>query len=124
MATVFTAFREQPYKYLVISRGTVEGNVVTETKNLNGIVKLRKGFTRSGNNMETFGTDLPTIHAHPEDFDADDVIVGNGVQVNGSDYEITGLTVGTNFITGEVEHYTLTLREAELAFEELPNVSA
>lgn len=124
MATVFTVFREQPYKYLVISRGTVEGNVVTETKNLNGIVKLRKGFTRSGNNMETFGTDLPTIHAHPEDFSTDDIIVGNGVQVNGSDYEIIGLTVGTNFITGEVEHYTLTLKEAELAFEELPNVSA
>ena len=41
--------------------------------------------------------------------------MGNGVIVDGVEYEVSGFTKGTNFDTGEVEHYYLTLKEADYA---------
>lgn len=112
MATVFTVFRETDYQYLTLSRGNVFGNTIKASRSLKGVFKERKGYTRDGNNMETLGSDMPTLHAHPEDFEQTDIIVGNGVIVNGNTYEITGITYGKNFATGVVEHITMTLREA------------
>lgn len=112
MATVFTVFRETEYEYLTLNRGTVFGNTISESKTLKGVFKERKGYTRDGNNMETLGADQPTLHAHPEDFANDDVIVGNGVRVGDKQYEITGITYGKNFSDGIVEHIRMTLREA------------
>lgn len=112
MATVFTVFKETDYDYVILSRGNVFGNTVVRTEPHKGVFKLRKGYTRDGNNAETFGADMPTLHVHPEDFAENDPIVGNGIIVNGVTYDITGMTAGTNFNNGTTEHYTLTLKEA------------
>lgn len=119
MTTVFDVFREDAFTYLTIKRGQVFGNQVVDTKELKGVIKVRSGFTRTGQNMELPGgkniSDHPTIHAHPEDFSDDNPIIGNGVRYNGLDYEIIGVTYGRNFDNGAVEHLTLTLREADYA---------
>ena len=122
MATVFDIFEQTEYGYVILNRGTVFGNVEAEDENnqplvrtLKGVFKLRRGMTISGNNMENFGGDIPTLHAHPEDFDANDPIVGNGVVVNGVQYEVMGITYGTNFDTGEVEHIRMSLKEVDYA---------
>lgn len=112
MATVFTVFREIDFQYITLSRGNVFGNTIKGTKTLRGVFKKRKGYTRDGNNMETLGADMPTIHAHPEDFSDNDPIVGNGIIVCGGQYEITGISYGTNFDNGKVEHIKMTLKEA------------
>ena len=112
MATVFTVFKEEPYDYIILSRGNVFGNTVVSERTQYGVFKLRCGYTRDGNNMETLGSDQPTLHVHPEDFDANDIIVGNGIRYKGREYEVTGMTAGTNFSNGTTEHYTLTLKEA------------
>lgn len=122
MATVFDIFEQTEYGYVILNRGTVFGNVEAEDENeqplvrtLKGVFKLRRGMTISGNNMENFGGDIPTLHAHPEDFDANDPIVGNGVVVDGVQYEVMGITYGTNFDTGEVEHIRMSLKEVDYA---------
>ena len=122
MATVFDIFKQVEYGYVKLNRGTVFGNVEEEDENntpavktLKGVFKFRRGMTIDGNNMESFGGDIPTIHAHPEDFDADDPIVGNGVIYDGIEYEISGITKGTNFDTGEVEHIRMSLKEVNYA---------
>lgn len=119
--TVFDIFNEIEYGYVILDRGTVFGNVVAtengepKTRTLKGVFKFRQGFNIDGRNMEAFGGEMATLHAHPEDFDSTDVIVGNGVVVNGVEYEIKGITYGTNFDTGEVEHIRLSLKEMEYA---------
>ena len=120
MATVFDLSKQTQYGYYILSRGTVFGNVQgsEQVRTLMGVFKKRKGFTIDGRNMETFGSDSPTLHAHPEDFTADDEIVGNGVIVDGVSYEIEGITYGTNFDTGEVEHIRMTLKEADFGINE------
>ena len=116
--TVFDLFKQTQYGYVKLNRGTVFGNVVAQdAKTLNGVFKFRRGYTRNGANMESFGGEVATLHAHPEDFDKDDPIVGNGVVVDGVEYEVSGFTKGTNFDTGEVEHYTLTLKDASYTDE-------
>lgn len=122
MATVFDLFKQTDYAYVILNRGTVFGNLPKTNevdqcivKNLKGVFKLRKGMTISGNNMEAFGGDIPTLHAHPEDFDPKDPIVGNGVVVNGVQYEVMGITYGTNFDNGEVEHIRMSLKEVDYA---------
>lgn len=116
--TVFDLFKQIEYGYVPLQRGTVFGNVtLEEPRMLHGVFKFRQGYTRSGNNMETFSGEVATLHAHPEDFDQSDPIVGNGVIVDGVEYEVSGVTKGTNFDTGIVEHLTLTLKEAH--YEEM-----
>ena len=108
--TVFDVFQEQPYAYLEISRGGVLGNTISKETNLNGIFKQRDN-QETIQNIET-NISSATLHAHPEDFSDFSVLVGNGVRVNGVDYEILSMTVGRNFDTGVVEHLTFTLQRA------------
>lgn len=119
MATVFTLFKEEPYEYLTVKRGGVFGNQIKTRTNLTGVIKIRSGMTRTAQDIELSGgkniSDMPTIHAHPEDFASTDPIIGNGVACGGRTYEIVGLTNGMNFATGELEHLTLMLKEADYA---------
>ena len=116
MDTVFGLFKEIEYGYVKLNRGTVFGNQQDgEARILKGIFKLRRGYTRTGQNMENFNGEIPTLHAHPEDFDSTDPIVGNGVIINGIQYEVKGITKGTNFNTGVVEHITMSLQEVDYA---------
>lgn len=113
MTTVFDVFPEVEMEYLTISRGNVYGNTVTDSKTIKGIFKLRAGETRSLN-MEGY-TSTATVHVHPEDFADDGNLVGNGIRYDGIDYEIIGMTAGTNFANSETEHLTLTLGVANYA---------
>lgn len=119
MATVFTLFKQEPYEYLTIKRGQVFGNQIQSRATLNGVIKIRSGMTRTAQDIELSGgkniSDMPTIHAHPEDFATTDPIIGNGIAYGGRTYEIVGLTNGMNFANGELEHLTLTLKEADYA---------
>lgn len=121
MATVFDLFKSVSYKYVPVKRGVVRGNVLDmeNARDLLGVFKDRNGFTRAGN-IETIGSnnkgDMATLHAHPEDYDmANDDIIGNAIIVHGVEYEIKGLTSGTNFDTGIVEHLTFTLARVDYA---------
>ena len=108
--TVFDAFKQVTYTYLVISRGETLGNrIVSESDHL-GVFKLRSGMTQVMN-QETRDSSA-TLHVHPEDIADGDEIVGNGVRYAGKEYSITGMTEGRNFDTNEIEHYTLTLGRA------------
>lgn len=116
--TVFDTFKQVAYELLTVTRGTVYGNRITDTRELQGVFKLRAS-SGDANNIE-YRIGSATIHAHPEDYSepyAD--IVGQGVRVAGATYEITDVTAGTNFDTGIVEHLTLTLQRAEYADETL-----
>ena len=114
--TVFDLFKQIDYGYVKLNRGTVFGNVAdSQAQALKGVFKFRRGYTRNGANMESFSGEVATLHAHPEDFDKDDPIVGNGVVVDGVEYEVSGITKGTNFDTGAVEHITMTLKEVNYA---------
>lgn len=112
MPTVFDVFREVPYNFLTISRGTVYGNRITSTTPLKGIFKLRSGLIQG--DME-LAESSATLHAHPEDFADIDEIVGNGVEIGGEYYQITGVTDGRNFESGTSEHLTFTLGVADYA---------
>ncbi len=118
--TVFDVFQETQYTYLEISRGEVFGNIITEETNHMGIFKQREN-QETMNNMELFQSSA-TLHAHPEDFTNFADIIGNGVRVDGVEYEITNMTRGTNFDNGQVEHLTFTLQRA--SFSESPEVES
>lgn len=108
--TVFDVFQETPYTYLEISRGEILGNVITKETNFMGIFKQRES-QETANNIELFQSSA-TLHAHPDDFDDWSNLVGQGVRVDGVEYEITNMTRGTNFDNGQVEHLTFTLQRA------------
>lgn len=112
MTTVFTLFKSQPYTFLEITRGTVYGNRIKNETELMGIFKLRAD-DQTNQNMELYQS-TATLHAHPEDFKAYSSadLVGQGVRVDGNDYEITRVTEGANFDKGIVEHLTFTLERA------------
>lgn len=110
--TVFDIFQEQPYTYLQIARGKFEGNVIVSETNLSGIFKERQSQETTGN-IELYNSSS-TLHVHPEDYANIDEIIGNGVRVDGKEYEITNMTRGTNFDNGVVEHLTFTLQRASL----------
>ena len=119
--TVFDAFKQIEYTYLVVSRGEVYGNRVTEQTGYLGVFKLREGMTEAVNVENR--TSSATLHVHPEDFmleedeTIDDYFVGDGVRVDGVDYSIVGVTGGKNFDTGVLEHYQLTLQRTEYVDE-------
>lgn len=111
--TVFDVFQEQSYTYLEIARGGVLGNTITKETDLMGIFKQRDN-QETMQNIET-PISSSTLHAHPEDFSDYSVLVGNGVRVDGVDYEIMSMTIGRNFDTGDVEHLTFTLQRADFS---------
>lgn len=112
--TVFDVFEEISYNFLTISRGTVYGNRITATTPLKGVFKLRSGMVQGDRELSESSA---TLHAHPEDFADIDEIVGNGIEVGGEYYQITGVTDGRNFDKGITEHITLTLGSADYATE-------
>jgi hypothetical protein len=120
MDTVFDLFEESPYEFLVISRGGVYGNQITVAYDATGVFKLRDSQIQVNN--QELRQSAATLHIHPDEpFIADITVdgkilfVGHGIRVAGVDYEIIGDTAGDNYDTGEREHYTLTLQNADFS---------
>lgn len=111
--TVFDVFQETPYTFLEISRGEILGNVIEKEIPLMGIFKQRES-QETANNMELYISSA-TLHAHPEDFDDYSNLIGQGIRVDGAEYEITNMTRGTNFDNGQIEHLTFTLQRADFS---------
>lgn len=111
--TVFEAFAQTPYTFLVVKRGNVYGNRIAEERELEGVFKLKSNMQTS-NGMEILDSDA-TLHAHPEDFAGikTNDLVGQGVRVNGQDYSIEGVSEGMNFNNGDLEHIRMKLQKAE-----------
>lgn len=102
--TVFTAFLdgEEELDFLPVVGTSVKGQ-----RKIRAIMKFKAGLKRASQLRRT-ASDL-TIHAHPEDFD--DVanpqdIIGSALRWKGRNYSIDGVSIGKNYTTGEVEHYT------------------
>lgn len=117
LVDVFDAFEEIAYEYLVIpNRGGVYGNVVESSYDAVGVADIDGGMVTS-NNQETHQSDSllyihpnePFMPTNPKDF------VGNGVRIDGNDYEIVGFGIGKNQDDGVIEHYELTLQAADFA---------
>lgn len=111
MDTVFSLFKEVEMEFLTVEQGTVYGNQIIGRKPIKGVFKTRNGQTFNQN--AGLRTSSATVHVHPEDFENIDGIVGNGISYCGQEYSITGVTVGTNFDNGKVEHLTLSLEVAD-----------
>lgn len=109
--TVFDVFSEVDMDLLAIKQGGVLGDTVEVLKTIKGVFKERSGQT-SSNGMEAY-TSSATAHVHPEDFVNGQELVGQGIRYGGVDYQIVGVTAGTNFENHKVEHYTLTLQVAK-----------
>lgn len=109
-ASLFDLFEQIEMTYQVVQNGTVYGRVVTASKPIWGVFKQRDGEVIVRN--AEVATSASTAHLHPEDFEPAENLVGNGLQVDGVDYRITGQTIGRNFDTGEVEHITVTLERS------------
>lgn len=109
--TVFDVFSQIDYTFLEISRGNVYGNRVINRRVLRGVFKLREKMSTS-NNMETVDSDA-RLHAHTNDFTVNPhELVGQGVEVNGQQYSIEGVSVGANFDNGVIEHLRFELQKA------------
>jgi len=106
--TVFDIFEQVPYQFLEVSRGGVYGNRITATHDAMGVFKLRNSMVQQQN--QELRQSAATLHVHPDESFITDNSVGQGIRVQGQDYEIIGQTGGRNFGTGELEHYTLTLQ--------------
>lgn len=107
---VFDVFNLTPYTFLQIERGTVAGDIITAQTEAEGVFKLRTGFV-SGADTETRQSDA-TLHIRPSEpfiVANNGNLTGHGVRVEGRDYEITGVTAGDNYESGEREHYRVTL---------------
>ena len=113
METVFDVFQQTSYDYLEVARGGIAGNSIVKREGLWGVFKLRSGSGDSPRSEMEVRNSTATLHAHPEDFPDLDAIVGNGVSVDGVDYEITNVTGGKNFDTGVMEHLTFSLQRAD-----------
>lgn len=114
---VFEAFPDgiTPYTFLEISRGGIHGKTIINTVDAEGIFKLRRGYSTSGN--ESNSTDDPRMHIRPyESFIVDGnykKLVGHGIRHDGIDYGIKDITGGDNYEDGVREHYTLILESAD-----------
>ena len=108
--TVFDVFESVPYEYLTISQSNIAGDVIANSESFTGVFKDKGGMVQSGD-MEVAEAS-PKLHIRPSDFDIESCqeLIGNGIRVNGQTYSIEGATAGTNFDTGVIEHYTLTLQ--------------
>jgi hypothetical protein len=107
---VFSFFRTTPYTFQKFAKGTARGNKVVQEYQAEGVFKLRRGLTM-GQNMQNANS-TATLHIRPTEPFLDDVndLVGNGIQYNGKDYRIVGVTEGMNFHTNVLEHLMLTLQ--------------
>lgn len=113
---VFDVFPEVDYTYLAISRGGVYGNVIDAAYNSTGVADIDGGMVTS-NNQETHQSDS-LLYIHPnETFMPTNPkeLVGNGIRIDGNDYEIIGYGIGRNQDEGYVEHIELTLQAADYA---------
>ena len=110
---VFQAFPQllKPYQYLEVSRGTVYGNVIKSTHNATGVFKLRNEQVMVNN--QELKQSAATLHIRPDESFANADMVGNGIRVEGQDYEIIGQTGGDNYANGVREHYRLTLQNSD-----------
>ena len=113
MVTVFDVNKQTAYKFLIISRGGVYGNVITASYDAFGVFKLRDGKTVSNN--QELKQSSSTLHIKPDETFISSLEIGQGIQIDGNDYEITGLTGGDNYHNGFREHYTATLQVADYA---------
>lgn len=113
--TVFDLFPEglRTYKYLEISRGGVYGNVITSTKDATGLFKLRNEMVMVNN--QELKQSAATLHIRPDETFANSNLVGNGIRVDGQDYDIIGQTGGDDYENGDREHYTLTLQTTDFS---------
>lgn len=107
--TLFDVFPQIAMEYQTVKSG-IYGRTVESTKAIRGIFKQRDGQVSFGN--AEVATSSATAHVHPEDFEDGEILTGNGLRVNGVDYQIIGQTVGRNFETGVDEHITLTLERS------------
>ncbi len=115
---VFDVFDLSDYTFLKINRGGVYGNTIEESYQAEGVFKLRSGMIQS-NNQESRQSES-TLHVRPDEGFIADItedgkilFVGNGITVQGEDYEIIGATGGQNYDEGELEHYRLTLQATD-----------
>lgn len=111
---VFDVFDLTSYTFHVLQRGGVAGNRVAASYSTDGVFKLRTGLVR-GSNTETKDS-TATLHIRPtESFltAINNNLIGNGVTINGKDYEVVGQTGGQNYQDGVMEHYTATLQETD-----------
>lgn len=109
--TVFDIFESVPYSYLEISRGGVYGNRILSQTPATGVFKLRNEQVIVNN--QELRQSAATLHIRPSEAFANADMVGQGIMVNGKDYEIIGQTGGFNYDTGELEHYRLTLQDTD-----------
>jgi hypothetical protein len=116
---IFDAFELSPYTFLEVSRGGVYGNVITATHQAEGVFKLRNEMVMVNN--QELKQSAATLHVRPDESFITNDLVGQGVSVEGQDYEIIGQTGGMNYEDGELEHYTLTLQNSD--FSEYSNGS-
>ena len=113
--SVFDAFPNglTPYQFLNISRGDVYGNVITSVTNATGIFKLRNEQIQVNN--QELRQSAATLHIRPTETFANSNLVGNGIRVEGQDYEIIGQTGGNDYEHGDREHYTLSLQTTDFS---------
>ncbi len=112
---VFDAFPERltAYQFLSISRGGVYGNVITASYEAQGVFKLRNEQIMVNN--QELKQSAATLHIRPSEAFANNDVVGQGIRVEGQDYEIIGQTGGDNYANGEREHYRLVLQNSDFA---------
>jgi hypothetical protein len=108
---VFDNFELTPYTFLEVTRGGVYGNRITATHSAEGVFKLRSEMVMV-NNQEVRRS-AATLHVKPDESFISSIAVGQGIRVEGQDYEIIGQTGGKNYEDGELEHYTLTLQNTD-----------
>lgn len=113
--TIFDTFESTPYTFLRVSRGEVYGNVIQETIEAMGVFKLRNEMVQVNN--QELRQSAATLHIRPTEPFANANMVGQGVRVEGQDYEIIGQTAGDNYETNEREHYRLTLQVSDYSEE-------
>ena len=113
---VFDIFNTVSYDFLEISRGNIYGNQIVNRITAEGIFKLRSGITST--TREEYRQSTATLHIKPtESFltTFNKQLVGHGIEIGFDYYEIVGITEGIDFVTGKVNHYTLTLQSADFA---------
>lgn len=110
MQDIFSNFKPIPYTFLELGQGGIRGNKTLYTQDAYGVFKLRRGITNGQDVQNAIST--ATLHIRPdEDFlTCMKEIVGNGIAINNQKYRIIGMTNGSNFETGVLEHITLTLQ--------------
>lgn len=112
--TVFGVFKLTNYTFLQIDRGTVQGNLIVDEYDAEGVFKFRNQIV-TNENAEAKQANA-TLHIKPDETfleENSNNLIGHGVRVDGLTYQIISQTGGMNFETGEMEHYTVILQESD-----------